>query len=151
MGVSRFVRPETATLTISNGDTLTVKKRLTAGEVRAKLAREYIAGADGKFHADPFQFGVAIITAYLLDWSLTDEDGTPVPIKGIPLDDLTSIIDNLDPDSFGEIVAAISAHEEALGKAKADAKKKTRSGATASSAISVSPVVAAGGMSGSPN
>jgi hypothetical protein len=43
--MSRYVVPETKTLTISNGDTLVVRKRLNRGEQTAAFARRYIHGA----------------------------------------------------------------------------------------------------------
>lgn len=132
------------------GDTITVKKRLNAGEQRARFAREYALGADGVRRVDPLMTALAKITAYLLDWTLTD-DGQKVPIAGLPVDELTAVLDNLDPDSFGDIRKAIDAHERAQVAESEDAKKKTLTGANGSEAISISPASLAGPTSTLPN
>src|SRR5579864_6637013 len=85
---SRFVRPSTRTLTLANGDTLTVKRRLSSGEQRAAFARMYLTGADGALSLNTLQTGMAIITAYLVNWSLTDDDGQHVDIAGLSTDAL---------------------------------------------------------------
>lgn len=140
-------------LPLSEGDTLTVRARLSAGEKRAMFTRMYNAGVDGALKVNPMQIGLAVITAYLLDWSLTDHNGHQVQIAEMATDplrieELERVVDNLDPDDFDEIHAAIEQHESAVIQAIA-AQKKTRSGATASSATSSSPPVSAGDTSGS--
>lgn len=146
--MSRFVRPETVKLTLpaENGgppDWLLVKKRLTYGEQRAAFARRYRPGPDGTPELDPVNAGIVAVTAYLLDWSLTDADGLPVPIRGVSVDELTSICNALDPDAFTEICAAIDAHADAEAQARAAAKKKT-GGTPTSDTTSGSPSAAAG-------
>lgn len=123
--MSRFVRPETATLTISNSDTLTVKRRLSSGEQRAAFARMYLAGVDGTLKVNPLQTGVALITAYLVDWSLTDDDGHRVEIRGASIEELTAILDGLDPDSFTEIKDAVERHEAAMSAERLEKKQPT--------------------------
>jgi hypothetical protein len=122
--MSRFVRPETLTLTISDGDTLTVKRRLNSGEERALFARMYTAGANGQLKVNPFQTGIAIVTAYLLDWSLTD-DGKRVAIADLSVDALTRVLDGLDPTTYGEIRQAIEAHDNAVREERAIASDLT--------------------------
>jgi hypothetical protein len=122
--MSRFVRPETRTLTLANGDQLTVRARLTAGEQRAHFARIYRANGDGRLHPDPLMLGIGMVVAYLLDWTLTDDAGARVLIRDLSTDDLQQVIDALDPDSFAEIRAAIDAHDTAMGAERA-AQKKT--------------------------
>lgn len=146
--MSRFVTPEVVTLKISHGDTLTVKRRLNSGEQRAMYARMYLAGVDGRLRADTFKTGVAIITAYLVDWSIVDDAGTVVPIREKSVDEVTSVLDSLDQDSFLEIKQAIEAHENAIA-AERDAAKKSQDGANNESAISPSPSGAAGALTGS--
>jgi len=124
--MSRFVQPETVTLPISRGDTLVVKKRLTEGERRAAFARINGKG-DGS---------MAMVVAYLVDWSLTDDAGRRVTIAGLPDQDRQAILDSLDPEDFTEIGNAIAAHIEAVAVER-DAQKKT-GGATASAATSTS-------------
>jgi hypothetical protein len=146
--MSRFVRPDTAILKISHGDTLTVKRRLNAGEHRARFARMSLAGVDGTLNVNRLQIGLATITAYLLDWSLTTDDGAPVVIREVSLDHLTSTLDGLDPESFTEIREAIEAHEIAMDAART-AEKNDQDGKSESPAISPSPSGAAGASSGS--
>lgn len=128
---SWFVRPETATLQLSEGQTLTVRKRLNMGEWRAARKRM----------ADPVDATVALATAYLLDWSLPD-----VSIHGISVDDLTATLENLDPARFQEIVDAINRHVEAV-----DAEKKRMATTPAADPISPLPSDVAGGSNGSGN
>lgn len=111
---SRVVRPETTTVQISGGDWLLVKKRLNAGEQRAMFNRMYLAGVDGMLRRNPLASGVAQVTAYLLDWSLTAPDGSQLAISGKPIEAVVAALDAIDPDSFAEIRTAIEAHEEAM-------------------------------------
>jgi len=145
---SRFPRPETVTLTISGGDTLTVKKRLTAGEQRKSFERTYVAGIDGALKVNPLQIGLATITAFLVDWSLCGDDGARVVIRGEPLEVVEAALDALDPESFAEIKHAIEVHERAMLEARAQ-EKKLRGGGNGSAPISASPSGSDGGSTGS--
>lgn len=136
--MGRFIRPETTTLKISNGETLTVKKRLTSGEQRAAFARMYLAGVDGQMKVNPLTVGIAIITAYLVDWTLTDDTGASVQIRGLSVDDLTAILDNLSQEAFAEIRKAIEQHEAAMA-AERDQEKNAQAGERPLSEISPSP------------
>lgn len=118
--MSRFVRPETVTLPLSGGDTITVRKRLTNGERRAMFARMYKAGVT-PLQVDTLQTGLAVVVSYLLDWTLTDDGGARVRIDGLTPDELAFIVDGLDWDSFVEIKDAIEAH---VGAMDADAVEK---------------------------
>lgn len=146
--MSRFVQPDTRILTLANGDTLTVRRRLNAGEARARFARMSLAGVDGSLTVNRLQIGLTTITAYLLDWSLRTDDDHPVVIRGVPEADLVAMLDALDPESFSEIRDAIEAHEQAMD-AERVAAKNDRDGKTGSSAISPSPSGVAGASSGS--
>ena len=121
--MSRFVRPETATLALSDGDTLIVRKRLTYGEQRASYSRMYMAGLDGRLRVNPFETGRALVVAYLLDWSLCDDDGQRVEIRGQPTETIEGAIDALSPEDFDEIRTAIETHEKAM-LAEREAEKK---------------------------
>jgi hypothetical protein len=118
--MSRFVRPETVTLPLSHGDTITVRKRLTNGERRAMFARMYKTGVT-PLQVDTLQTGLAVVVAYLLDWTLTDDDGARVRLDGMTPDDLAILVDGLDWDSFVEIKEAIEAHVNGMD---ADALEK---------------------------
>ena len=125
---SRFVRPETTILSLSNGDTLTVKRELTAGDTRARNKRSSFIDEAGEVKLDRWLHGVATITAYLLDWSFTDDHGRPVPIRGLDAVSLEAVLDGLDTDSYVEILRAIETHEAAV-----DTEKKSGPGIAISS------------------
>ena len=144
---SRFARPEVTVLTLANGDTLTVKRRLTAGEQRAMFARMYRT-VDGVTKVDGLEVDRATVVGYLLDWSLTDDEGQPVPIRGLPPDELAIVVDGLTPEDFKEISAAIDAHSEAMSAVR-QAEKKTPLGDTASPSTSPSPLDSGGATNGS--
>lgn len=129
--MSRFVRPETTVLTISDGDTLVVKKRLNAGENRRLWAGMMRDG--DSLRVQPLKTGMSTVVAYLLDWSLKDDDGKLVKITGLGPDALELVLESLDPDDFTEILRAIEAHENAM-TAEREAQKKTTAGETKSSA-----------------
>jgi len=143
---SRFVRPETRRLELTDGDWITVKARLTAGEKRAMFARIYrvIEKADGTPQQIPDleRVGFARLSAYLVDWSLPE-----FPIRGVSVEALESALKNLEDDDFAELLAALDAHEAREAEAFA-ALKKTSSGAPASSPTWPSLVGATGGTSG---
>ena len=142
MGESRFVRPQTAVLKISNGDTLTVKRRLTAGELRDQLNQSYQVYEDRRVF-NPTTAGLALCVAYLVDWSLTDSTGVLVTIRGQARDVVEAALNNLDPDDFKEIKQAIEAHEKAMDAERA-AAKNGRSGASGLPAIAPSSALPAG-------
>jgi hypothetical protein len=149
--MNRFIHPETAILTLANGDTLVVKQRLNTGERRKMFASMYreSANGDGRDRVDPLKTGVSTVLAYLLDWSLTD-DGRPVPIRDQGEDVVRGALDALDYESFTEILRAIEAHEIRQDEARA-LEKKSPAGASGSSPTSPSPSGVAGATSGSPN
>lgn len=143
---SRFVRPSTTTLAISDGDTLTVKTRLTHGERSDSYARQYTTDDDGKLRLVPGQIKLSMVTAYLVDWSLTDDAGERIVIFGEPIEVVERMVRNLFPEDFDEICTAIEKHELKMKAARAQEKKlRTASGALTSPSLSA----AAGALSGS--
>lgn len=134
--MSRFVRAATTTLTLSNGDHLTIKRQLNAGEQRAAYAQIYKTTADGRLRPDPLDSGKALIEAYLIDWDLCDDDGVPVvirPHKHQPPDPLLvrAALDDLSYPDFVELKEAIEAHEQRV-LAEREEKKSDPVGATVS-------------------
>lgn len=144
---SRFGLPDVTVLPLTDGDTLTVKRRLTAGEQRAMFARMYHT-VGGVTRVNQLQVPSATIVAYLVDWTLTDGHGQPVSVRGLPPEDVAGILDSLTPEDFKEIADAIDAHSEAMEAFRA-AEKKTRPGAAASKPTSPSPADLVGATSGS--
>jgi hypothetical protein len=119
---SRFVRPDTVQLRISQGDTLTVKRRLTAGEQRQLFARLVKSPTiDGtttpEIQIDVAQAGLSTILAYLVDWSFPE-----CAIRGASLDVVQAALDALDTDTYHEILAAITAHETAMAQEREQEK-----------------------------
>ena len=142
----RFVRPDTTVLPLPGGDAIIVKKRLTNGEQRAQFARAYQADGEGRLRVNLIETGMALVTAYLIDWRVTaDPEAT---LRGLSLDELTTMLNNLEPASFTEIKEAIEQHELAMLAERA-AEKNVPAGETNTSAISPSPFVADGALIGS--
>src|SRR5262245_17812206 len=146
--MSRFVRPETSLLRISGGDTLTVKRRLNAGEQRRAFAKMSVQDAAGDLRVDRLQVGIAMVLAYLLDWTITDDNGAVVAIRDQPIDTVAAVLDDLEPESYEEIRDAIERHD-AKTRAEREKEKNARDGASGSSATSPSPDGATGDMNGS--
>lgn len=121
-----FARPDTDTLTLANGDTLVVKRRLNSGEAREMKGMQ----------AYPTLAEPGVVMAYLVDWSLTN-DGKAVPVRGLSRPDLANVLDSLDEDTFDEIHAAIKAHREAMVAERA-AQKKSPAGTPTSAPTSPS-------------
>jgi len=122
MARNRFPKPTTIRLPLSDGEWVEVKTRLTAGEYRDRLTREYIQGTDGLMRIDMRQTGLALIVSYVVAWSLTS-DGAPVPFSE---DALLAT----DIDTFREIRVAVEAHDEA-DAAALSAEKNDQAGPTA--------------------
>ena len=129
----RIVVPGVVVLPISDGDTLTVKTQLSAGEDRRMWRRGMTYAPDGSRTIDPLEAGVAKIVAYLIDWTVRGPDGRVVPIAGLGPEAVEAALDLLDRESYTEILRAIEAHETAQAEARA-AKKKTPPGVPALSA-----------------
>jgi hypothetical protein len=121
-----FARPDTNTLTLADGTTLTVKRRLNSGDARDMKAMQVYPSM-----AEP-----GLVMAYLLDWSVTN-DGTPAPIAGASRSELAAVLDNLDEDAFDEIYAAVAAHRKAM-IAEREAQKKSQGGTPTSAVTSPS-------------
>jgi hypothetical protein len=150
---SRFVQPETTILTLGNGDTLVVRKRLNVGEQRESyracttLVEEVDASGDPttKRVPDPYLIGRAKVAAYLVDWHLAGDDES---VRGLDFAQRLAILDNLDPEDFYEIKDAVDAHELAMIAARL-AEKKILNTPTSDAPTSDSPSVAVGASSGS--
>jgi hypothetical protein len=134
--MSRFVRPETNKLDLSDNDWLLVKRRLTAGEQRRAFARHIKVMRPGQpAEVDPEAVGLGLMTQYLLDWSLADDTGRVVLIRDQPTSVVEAALTSLDPASFREIYDAITAHVERQ-QLELDAEKKSRDTVSNYSAIS---------------
>ena len=105
MARSRFVVPDVVRLPLSDGDWIDVKKELNAGEQRrvfTNLVKTMQAGE--KPELNPEQVGKTKILEYVVGWSFRDGADKPVPFSATALD-------NVDPDTYAEIMAAVDVHD----------------------------------------
>lgn len=131
MSRCRFVQPDVVRLTLSDGDFIDVKRQLNAGEQRrlfAHMMRDMTPGE--KVTLIPEQVGRTKLEAYIVGWSFADAEGKPVPVS-------PSAIDNLDTETYAEMVKAIDDHE-AVQEQEREARKQNPSVAAGSKAISES-------------
>lgn len=122
--MATVVRPEIHTLTLASGETLIVKKRLNTGERREML--NLMRSKDGTF--DGLISDRATVLAYLVDWTVKDQDGRPLLIKGqdgsrVSHDELGPTLDALDPEDYKEIESLINRYDDEI-TAKRKAEKK---------------------------
>jgi hypothetical protein len=129
---SRVRRPEMLVLPLSQSDTITVKKYLTAGEfrelVRASTRTVKIAGGEvtpGELamELDPTAAALAMVVAYLLDWTFADADGRPIVIRDQPVAVVKSALDLIDADAYMEVQTAIQTHDRIMRETIAEEKK----------------------------
>jgi len=143
----RFVYPATDTLTLPNGDTLTVKRRLNVGEQRESFTAcsTLVDQGEGRYDRviDPLLVGRAQVAAYLVDW-YSAEDPAP-PIRDLDLAGRMAVLDNLE--DLAPIREAIAAHEAKQAAARSEEKKR-QAGTTRDDPISRSPSALAGASTG---
>lgn len=126
---SRFVRPGTKRLNLSDGDWIDIKARLNIEEAKM-LESAPLTSVKQTSGGTPEQarksaevgldwggYWMAKLTVYLVDWSFIDGEEQAVPCT-------PSAIAALDPDSANECMAAIDAYlnEVALERAGKGAK-----------------------------
>jgi len=96
-----MVTPESVRLPLSDGDFITVKKELNAGE-----------GLD--LEAEPAPRTLPVILAYLVGWSFVGADNTPIPYSPMQsVDERRATLRNLDTATMDEIVEALAPHVRA--------------------------------------
>lgn len=129
MSRPRGVMPERVRLPLSDGDYVDVKKRLTAGEYRKLIYAQFKDTPVGeKATLDYTKLGTSKLLAYILGWSLISVvDEQPIPYDPQDPEELRqSVLDDLlDQDTYRELLAAVTAHEE-REEAALEAQKKTR-------------------------
>lgn len=118
---SWFIAPESVRIDLPEGQWIEIKKRLNVGEQRELFRRVYPAATAGeKLRLDIAEVGFAKVLAYVLAWSLTDDQGKAVPIS-------ESALNTLGPDKFAYIREAVEAHEDQQDRAR-DAEKNALAG-----------------------
>lgn len=129
MARNRFVQPDVVRLSLSDGDWIDVKRRLTYGEAQARIRSTYEM-SEGRYVVALEKVDLADLVAYTLGWSLVDAGGKPVPFS-------EEAVKALDPASVRELTTALKAHIEAEEARRAQ-EKNDQDGASGSSAISPS-------------
>jgi hypothetical protein len=115
--MNRFVRPDEVTIALTHGDTITIRRELTHGERIDLYRRAYIEKA-GQLVRDPLLTGMALVTAYLIDWTFQGEGDRKVPIKHLSVGELVDTLNAIQDEAFVEILEAIQAHEAQLAREK---------------------------------
>jgi hypothetical protein len=119
MGRSRLASSDIVRLSLSDGDFLTVRKELNAGE-----------GLD--LEAAPFPRTLPVILAYLVGWSFVDAANRPIPYSLMQsIDERRDTLRNLDTATMDEIIEALAVHLRANRQA-IEEKKTTPEPALAS-------------------
>jgi len=125
-----FVRPEVVRLDLPEGQWLDVKKYLTRGEfseVIAAMAGE--VSPAGWRRPNVEMSGLAMVMAYLVDWSLDDANGKRVQIDTTAKK--KSALNNLALEHYHAIENAVSAHIDSMAVVLEE-KKRTAATETAS-------------------
>ena len=127
MGRCRFVQPDSVRIDLSDGDWIEVKTELNAGEERrifSGLVKRM--DASGKTELDPSHVGKTKLLEYIVAWSFVDANG-----KSVKFDE--SALDNLNTDTYAELVKAVNQHEERSDAAREEKKTAQATGSTSSS------------------
>ena len=108
---SPFVAPRTVRVDLGDGQWADIKERLSYGDMQhaASLSR-----------ADYTLNSQHVVAAYLVDWSLTDATGQPVPIGTDA--EKTAALRALSIEAFAVLDRAIGVHAEAADTAKKASK-----------------------------
>jgi hypothetical protein len=118
--MGRIVKPETVRLPISDGDFIEIKKHLTHGEredMSAFLMPKMTPGE--KLEVNTRDVRTVQVLFYVVRWSLTDDDGVPLPMAPqLPEAERYRIIRDLDGDTFDEIFAAVQKHQTDMEQEK---------------------------------
>jgi hypothetical protein len=123
----RVVAPDVVRLPLSDGDSVEVKKTLNAGEYRQLIYSQFKETPDGeRVTLDHSKVGMAKLLAYIVGWTFVGFDGQPLPYRPDEPEDIRrATIDGLDQDTYRELIAAVTAHEE-REEVALEAQKKTR-------------------------
>jgi hypothetical protein len=117
--MSRFQKPNIVRLSLSNGDWIEVRERLSAGQVRRMSAAAFtdVQQTDPRtaprIGVDFARLALARTMAYLVDWSFRDDQGRPVKVT-------QEAIEALTPESLAEIEEALDKHIAAMEAEKKD-------------------------------
>jgi len=113
-----FVTPVVIRLPLSDGQWIDVKRDLSIGEQEEMFAGLYRATERGRLRAEPVLVQRAKVLAYVVAWSLTDQQGAPVPVS-------VDAYKNLYSAEAREIIEAIETHEDQRDRERTEEKKRT--------------------------
>jgi len=127
--IPAVVMPQTVTLPLAYGWTVTVWEELTHGQYNDMRSRIYSESDTGTLQRNVERFFDGLVIAYLVDWTLTDAQGQRIEIRGLRPEALQDAYRNLRQFAALEVQRAIEAHHERASAAIADLKKTASSGA----------------------
>lgn len=127
MSRCRVVAPTVVRLPLSDGDSVDVKQTLNAGEYRKLIYDQFKDSPGGDtIVLDHTKVGMAKLLAYLVGWTFVGFNGEPLPYRPDDPEEIRrATIDGLDQDTYRELIAAVTAHEE-RDAAALEAQKKSR-------------------------
>ena len=128
MGRERGVKPDRVRLPLPDGDYVDVKRELNAGEYRKLLYSQFkdTTPDDDRMQVDPAKVGIVKLLAYILGWSFVSVvDHQPIPYDPQDPEELRrAVLDDLDIDTYRQLIAAVTEHERQQDAAT-EAQKKT--------------------------
>lgn len=127
--IPAIVMPQTVTLPLEYGWTVTVWEELTHGQYNDMRSRIYRESDTGTLQRNVEQFFDGLVVAYLVDWTLTDAQGQRIEIRGLRADALHDAYRNLRQFAALEVQRVIEAHHERVSARLADLKKTVSTGA----------------------
>lgn len=118
MGVfaSPFVQPKTARLDLGDGHWIDIKQELSYGDTQEFVSRSRVDVTTASLH---------MVAAFLVDWSLVNAEGQPVPVEQEA--QKIAALRALSGEAFAAIEKAIDAHvkeTQAAKKAEAPSGRK---------------------------
>lgn len=120
-----FVDPEVTRLALDGDFWIECKKRLTVKESRAAMAAAVELDGFGKITPKLEKLGLTEVSAYVVDWNLTDETGKPVSYS-------IDALESLSVEGFNMIEDAVKAHiAEMSSSKKTNANTSNRDSASA--------------------
>ena len=140
---SKVVVPETVRLALADEEWIRVKKRLNAGEMIELFQRSTNPADTTK--PDPTLAPLALVLAYLVDWSFVDPQGEPIVLVDESAETKRAALLSLEFDTYTDIIAAIRDHDQS----QRQEKKRPSVGATTSFETLPSRDVLVGDMNGS--
>ena len=121
---SAIVVPRTVVLPLAmNGWTVTVHEELNHGQFLSYLMRSADITPEGEMKRNPIKAIDALTVAYLVDWTLTGENGSPIEIRDLKPDEVQDTLNNLRVSVAREVRRAVQKHDDGVSVTTEDQKK----------------------------